>query len=447
MSFVNIFSEKVTMPLGDQISGRDISSKLFFLDKSQWWPKDRIEHYQNDRLKKLIIHAYDSVPYYRRMFDERNLNPTDISCKEDLKKLPILTKKLIKENFPDSIVSNTINSYNMVNNSSSGSTGEPLKYFETKESYSLNKALNLRHWYWIGYRLGDRYTKLNVNPMKSWSKKIQNLLFNCYYISTSHLSDAQIGNIVDYWRIRKDKIIRGNPSALYVFAQYILKTGINDLSPLAVTTTGEILFPHFRSKIESAFNCKVFDSYCGEGGSLVSQCPKSSYHLSSEYAITEFIDEEGDNVKSGKASVVSTDLWNYAVPFIRYEVGDTVTLNESKCRCNRVNCGKIQTIDGRHGDVILTPSGKLITLPFFAGFFKNYEMISKFQIIQNKEGTIEVLIVPEENFDINELFHIKKSINDYLRDELSLHLQVVDDIPLEKSGKRKFLINNMEPKK
>ena len=175
MSLYNGFARNIILPLGDMVMGRTVLKRLKFLEKSQWWSQNKLIAYQNKKLRKLIKHVYVNVPYYNELFKKRGLLPTDIQTIDDLNKLPILTKEDIRNNFPDRIVARNIPRRKLLHFASSGSTGEPLRYYKTPESYSYRIACNLRGWYWMDYKLGDKFVKLSQNPRQTANKKIQDL--------------------------------------------------------------------------------------------------------------------------------------------------------------------------------------------------------------------------------------------------------------------------------
>src|SRR5450759_5227402 len=149
--------------------------------KSQWWVEKQLKQYQEEKLRILIRHSVETVPYYRDLFNELKLNPEDVKTHKDLKKLPILTKAIIKKEGIERFTSSTFPKKQIIISSSSGSTGEPLFYYTTKDAYSMNLAANLRGWYWMGYRLGDKYVKLSQNARKNFIKRLQDKMSRNLY--------------------------------------------------------------------------------------------------------------------------------------------------------------------------------------------------------------------------------------------------------------------------
>jgi phenylacetate-CoA ligase len=446
MTLLNLISENMILPLSDMFTDRCIANCLKFLLKSQWWSEAELKEYQNVKLRALIKHAYDNVFYYTEVFKRLGLIPEDIKTTDDLYKLPILTKEDIRKSFKNgSIIARNIPTRKMLLSSSSGSTGEPLQYYITKEVDSFNKACGIRGWYWMGYRLGDKYIKLSQNP-RGTIKNIQDKFNNCLYLFAQQLTDDNFSKIVDQINKFKPLVIRGYPDPMLFLANYIIKNNINIYFPRSIATTGNILFDKYREKIEQTFNCKIYDSYSCEGGANVSECnTHECYHSSMEYAITEIL-KDGKEVENGEEGrVITTDLVNYAVPFIRYDTQDYVTKSKQKCSCGK-DLLAIDNINGRDSDILVTPSGKYLIVHNFTVYFEWIDSIDQFQIRQDKIDEIEILLKVNQKYNSTEEKKIYKYWRDYIGNDVKIEIMVVDDIPLTRSGKRRFLLRNQKIK-
>lgn len=445
MSLYSKISRNLILPLGDFVMGYSISRNLRFLEKSQWWSMKELHDYQNKKLRALINHAYENVPYYHQVFRERKLYPEDIRTTNDLKKLPILTKELIKENFPDNIVAKSIPVKQRMVTASSGSTGEPLQYYITKKAWGFAIACTLRGWYWMGYQLGDKYVKLSQNPRDSQNKKIQDRIFRCKYLFSQQLTNENFKNIIDEIQKYQPLIIRGYPDPMMFLARYAKDHGIkafNDL--IAITTTGNILFNGARDLIENQFSCKIFDAYSCEGGATAFECPTHDcYHSSMEYAISEII-SDGEEVGGGeRGQLISTDLMNYSVPFIRYDSQDVLIKGDHQCSCGR-SLLTIKKIVGRNNDILVTPSGKYLIVHNFTGYFEWIESVDKFQIIQDEMSHININLVVNDKFNKKIEEEIILYWQNYIGKDVQIDINIVDDIPLLPSGKRRFLIRKFQ---
>jgi phenylacetate-CoA ligase len=444
MSLFNLFSEKVILKIGDIITGQTISKKLDFLKKSQWWDREKIKQYQEERLRMLIRHSFETVPYYRDLFNKLRLKPDEVKTYEDLKKLPILTKAVIKKEGIERFTSTGISKNKVRNCGSSGSTGEPLFYLDTKESYSMNLAANLRGWYWMDYRLGDKYVKLSQNVRKNSIKRLQDKMSHNLYLATNPLIDSNFEHILKEIETYKPRFIRCYPDPLLFLARYKSKHPEFKYIPVAITTTGNTLFPDVRVEIENSFGCKIFDSYCCEGNSTVFECPTHTcYHSTEEYGISEVIDIQGENITKGIGKLLSTDLWNFAHPFIRYDTQDLIEVDNIPCSCGRVHL-RINKILGRDNEVLIIDSGRKFIVHNFTGFFQvdTHELnrsVDQFQVVKKKDGSILFKLVVNKQYT--------ESVSTYIRSywvkefNNKVNIEIYDHLPLSLSGKRRFIIN------
>lgn len=447
MAINNWISENIILPLSDIALGQSIKKHLDFLQKSQWWVESDLKEYQNQKLRELIKHAYENVPYYNDLFKKLKLKPDDIKNTNDLEKLPILTKETIRENFNNGkIIAKNLPKRNLFTIGSSGSTGEPLQYYITKNAYSFNIiAANIRGWYWMGYRLGDKYIKLSQNPREKLHKKIQDKINNCIYVLSQSLTPESIEKIVGQIIGSNASVVRGYPSTLFILSDYISKNNIKEIELDAINTTGEILFPHMRKAIENNFHCPVFDSYSSEGTATAFECDShDKYHLAAEYAFTEIISNGERVANSSKGEIVSTDLWNYAVPFIRYNSKDIAVISDSKCSCKR-GLPVIDSIEGRDVDIFVTPSGKRLIVHYFTGYFAKVDTVSQYQVVQNKSDKIELKLVPNNKFNNTEKEKIFNDISSYIGNDVDFSIRITDEIPENpKNGKRRFMIRKCD---
>jgi phenylacetate-CoA ligase len=444
MSIFNLYSEKIVLKIGDIITGQSVSEKLNFLMKSQWWDEEKIKLYQEEKLRKLIRHSVETVPYYRDLFNELKLKPEDVKTHEDLKKLPVLTKATIKKEGIERFTSTAISKNKVRNCGSSGSTGEPLFYFDTKESYSMNLAANLRGWYWMNYRLGDKYIKLSQNARKNSIKRLQDKMSSNLYLATNPLIDSNFQFILSEIERYKPKVIRCYPDPLLFLARYKQNHPEFSYQPQAITTTGNTLHPETRAEIETAFGCKIFDSYSCEGNSTVFECPTHTcYHSTEEYGISEVIDEKGNNIITGTGRLISTDLWNLAHPFIRYDTQDFIETDNTPCICGRKQL-RINKILGRDNEVLIMDTGRRFIVHNFTGFFQVdtpqiKRSIDQFQVVKKQDGTLLFRLVVNDKYS--------DSVSDYIRlfweneFKARVTIEIVDQIQFTKSGKRRFIIN------
>ena len=443
--FINWLQEHIVLPLSDLITGQSVSKKLNFLLKSQYWTREQLDDFQNQRLRLLIQHVYESVPFYRDYMHAHHLTPADIQTKDDLKKLPIITKEIMRKEGIERFTSETYPISKRITTSSSGSTGKPFVHYITKEDYSMDIAGNLRGWYNMGWRLGDKYIKISQNPRNSFLKKIQDWVTRNRYVATTDLSDEHLYEVMQEIEYYKPVVIRSYPDPLYIMAQYRLQHK-NEFRycPKVITTTGNVLHSHIREVIEEAFGCEVYDSYGSEGNSVAFECSThGGYHSAEEYGITEVLDDNDQVVQEGSGRVVTTDLWNYAHPFIRYDVQDRIEVTASPCRCGRVHLRVLKVL-GRDNEVLNAPSGRRYIVHHFTVFFEPTvtpqlkDSIEQYQIVQHKDGSVTIKLVVNNRYeDAMSMF-----LKDYWEKEFGadVTIEIVDRIPIMGNNKRRFII-------
>lgn len=446
----------VIFPVMEFSQGTKIQKYLKWLEKTQWWKPEELEELQNKKLRALIRHAYENVPYYHNLFRKLNLKPEDIKTKEDLKKLPILTKDEIRKNFIELLAKN-FEKWKPLQNATSGTTGEPLKYYITIDSASIRWASGFRAWGWAGYKLGDkRATLAGASLVPSnipFKKRLRYLFERNLPLSAFNLTEEAMAQYAQKLRHFKPKFIRGYPTALSIFAKYLDENNIYDLRPQAIFTTAETLFPHQRKIIENAFGCEVFDGYgCVDGNANAMECNEHIYHIASEQVVMEFV-KKGERVYHNElGEVVVTDLYNYAMPFIRYAPGDVAIPSDEQCPCGR-GLPLIKSIEGRTWDLIITRSGRIIypiLIPYM--FYPNpnnpkeIKGIKQYQVVQETKEKLLIKIVKESGCE-EDFGYILQNFRKFIGDEMDLEVSFVESIPPEKSGKVRLVVSKVKHNK
>lgn len=443
MTNYNRIYENIVLPTSDYLTGWEISKALNFLKKSQWWSLDELNNFQERRLKLLISHSYNNVPYYKELFDKNHLDPREIRTIADLKYIPLLTKESVTENFTNGkLIAKNYKLRNVILKQSSGSTGHKTIFYISKNAYGFNIACNLRGWGWMDYQLGDSVVKISQNVRHSFLKKIQDLVDNT---KVMHQSFDEKSLLILYNKLlSKRKIfLRSYPDPLIFLCSIINKNNLQTPGIKSINTTGNILFPEYKNIIEKTLKCKIFDSYSCEGGANIFECSThEGYHVSMEYAITEILNSEGKEVESGEKGLhITTDLWNFASPFLRYNSKDIVEKSDKPCSCGR-KLTSISRIIGRDNDILITSKGEYLIAQTFTTYFKYFPSILMFQVYQNDYNNIEfhLQVTSEFNLEIQHtiLNHWKK----YFGNDCIITFKIIDQIPQLPSGKNRFLIRN-----
>ena len=444
----NTFARSVSLPVNDFIAGMDISRQLTLLEQSQWRKTEDLQDYQNSRLRSLIHHAYSNVPYYHDLFRSLKLSPTDITSKEDLVKLPVLTKEDIRK-CPKKFIAQNISQKSLIPKLTSGSSGKNFSFFIDKRTLSISRAIGLRGLGFAGYSVGDKIVTLGGSSLlpkniplftKIRFKFSQNLPLTSYNLNYERLNDY-LQQIIKF----NPKYIRGYPSSIAILAGHALKHGIDTVSLNGVMTTAETLSKSQRETISKVFHCDVIDQFgCFDGGANASECDQHcGYHISLERSVHEFLDENGCPVSSGEnGHIILTDLWNYAMPFIRYDAGDMGIPTDRTCPCGR-GLPLLDRITGRTIEqIVLTNGQRLPGLPLTDVFDHGDVLISvlDYQIIQEYVDKFVINIVKSEHYSPKISQEIQEWFLGHLGNNVEIYLNFLDEIPRTDANKRRNVI-------
>ena len=419
--------EHIILPLSDLVTGQQVYKHLQLLKEAENWTPEQMKDFQQQRLRHLIVYAAKEVPFYQEWIQTHDLNPDTIT----LDQLPIVNKTIMRQEGINRFTSKHFPDKERILSRSSGSTGEPFSFYETKLSYSVNMAAKLRTWYQAGYRLGMPYMKIANGNRGNKVKKLQDRLNNCLFVPFYSITDDNLASILQKIESTKPLFIRSYPIPLYLLAQYR-----NDhpnqyhFYPKHVFTTGSTLPDAYRTEIEKAFCCDVIDSYSCEGTpNTYETTAHDGYRVTVYYGIIEVLDNNNQPITNGIGRVVSTDLWNLAHPFIRYDTQDLV----------EIKSGKIQRIMGRECDAFVHANGTLFTVHNFSHFFLyDTNAVDTYQILKHKDGSITFLLVANKNYTPD----TEHTIINYWQQQLnvSVDVKLVDEIPLMKNNKRLTIV-------
>lgn len=466
MSLYSLLDQKIIIPLAEKLKGRNLTGEIRFLSSTEWLSEKELFDLQNNKLRLLIEHCYKNVPYYRRVFDDLGIKPSDIQSRDDLFRLPILTKSIIKDNFND-LISLDIQSRQSLDGSTGGSTGTPMRFKQDVNSWNSLRALNIRGWKWAGFNLGEKLFTLAGNSLvkkntggKKWLEKnlydrliMRNEKHNCTDITPQALKEYYHA-MMRY----RPAAIRGYASSLYFLAKYIEQNNLSVCPVKAVFTTGEKLQPQYRYKIQQVFQAPVYDGYgASDGGVSAHECyMHEGLHIEEEQCIVEIVDNNGNVLPDGEVGhVISTDLNNYVFPFIRYKVGDLAYIKSTLCSCGRKH-RLLGEVIGREGRAIYNKQGRPFSsivldnmmfkdLDFHTEEYQRlYERMEQFQIRQDKNGDLTILIKPaNQDEDIATFFYIKDNFRTYFP-ESKVEIKFVDSIPPLPSGKEDYCYSEFE---
>jgi phenylacetate-CoA ligase len=426
------------------------------LETSQWWPLERIKQLQSKRLNCLMEHSWASVPYYRHLMEERGLASGGIHTAEDLVKLPILTKDLIRKN-SDNLISTRFPREQLRRTTTGGSTGTPLVFFGTRDDQlSHGFARGMRSLEYAGFALGERRVLIRIARRHNSTKErfLHNLsrpVERLIEIDSSHISTHSLPDIVRLLRQPNLRLLGGYPSVVSFIASWIRETGAEAPALNAVVTGGEQLFEHQRAAIRQVFGSEPYSKYaCNEFFDIAMECREhNGMHVHAEDLIVEVVDDDGNSVPPGHTGrIVITNLHNFGMPFIRYETGDSGSFVAGDCPCGRA-LPRLATVVGRRFDFVYAPSGRRIAGSGLGTNRLALLPVRQFQFVQEDLDLLIVRVVPRADANAEDLESMRVCIppllNEIVGDDITVRFQYVDRIELTAGGKHLLVISKIDP--
>ncbi|MFQ5884735.1 MAG: phenylacetate--CoA ligase family protein [Thermoplasmata archaeon] len=410
---------------------------LMGYEKTQWLRREDLDRLTEKSLRFLVSYAYENVPYYHRMMKKHGISPDSMRTIKDLSRMPILTKQIIRDNF-DSLISKSVPSQHRILLETGGSTGVPLRFYSTQVADTRAWASMFRARFWQGTVRNYRMAQISgtVPQPNGWKR-------NEIFFSAFEISEEIFPRVADELAKFRPRHITGYASYLALLANYLIENGVDNIRPYAVETQSEMVFPHMRRAIEEAFQCPVFDHYgCKETTIKACECSRhEGYHISVENGLVETI-KDGDQVVGEYGSILMTDFWNLAMPFIRYDVGDSAVISDDTCSCGR-SLPLIESILGRNNDIVVLPHGRFLPGEFFPHILKDVSGIRQYQVIQDSLRSFTVKMVKSRTFGDKDKQLLLSNLANWLGNEIEVNLEYVDDISLSPTGKQKIVVSKL----
>ena len=426
----------IAFPLADKFMGTCAMKWYRQICKMNSWSKEQISQWQNEQLQQFVKHAYEHTVYYKRIFDELGLKPEDIKNANDLKKLPIINKDIVRKHFEE-IVPDDIDKFKYRKSRTGGTTGEPMYYYCDENTWGYVTANKIISWKTTGYRYGDAFVALGSSSLfpekRNRIRELYDRLRNEHGLNGMNLSDEVCAEYVDFIKKKRIKFIYGYAASIYLLTKYVASHNIDLTFVECVFPTSEKLTDAYRKLIESTFNCRVMDCYgAKDAGITAFESEKGCYHVG--YNV---VAETVDNVGDGVGTLLTTNFLNYSFPMIRYEFGDEATISESP----QYNGQIITEIVGRSSDVMRLENGRNVTGPGFTILMQPYNVVA-YDIRKTAPMRVELRIQPEEGkFSKDQENQIVTKFHQYIGEDCVLDVIYVDHFEPLANGKRRYFMN------
>ena len=409
------------------------------------WSRDQLFEYRDKRLREFIMYASNNVPYYRKKFREWGIDPRSIRSVEDLRNIPILTKDEVKKNFTE-FISETVPKSKLVWIHTSGTTGGGFKFYTTKDSIWQQWAIwwRYRRWHriplngWYG-NFGTRYVvPITQKKPPFWRYDIPG---KRVYFSAYHMNKENLYYYIKEINKRKLLWLHGYPSLISLLASFILESNLHlGYNVKWVTTGAENLMEHQAEVIRRAFGVKPIQHYgLTEAVANISECVEGFLHVDEDFSAVEFVP-----LGSGTYKLIGTNFTNFAMPFLRYDTGDIVRIDENIDRdCNCGFRGRIvNSIDGRKEDYVILRDGRKIGK--MDHIFKDLVNIREAQIYQDKPGEIYVRVVKGDKYNLEDEKALLRELKKTVGEDTKIIVEYIDSLARTPSGKLRFIVSDIK---
>lgn len=406
---------------------------------------------QKKRLHAILTHAFENTDHYRQLFDFIGLDVNSSDFFEKFRELPLLTKKIVKEKY-DNLIAKNIKEDQITKASTGGSTGVPMYFLRDKECLYLRRGQELFFDNWMGYKIGKKMGYFVSGS--HFDGRIQELKFKIRNMFTDRMISFDPHNITDEYMKAflgdfnkfKPEIIKCFPNALTPFVHFVSKNKYKVAPIKTISCTGETLYKQQRNLFEEVFQAEVFEKVgTRESGVFACECSEhNGLHVFTEGVFMELIKPDGTNAATGEmGKVVITDLFNKAMPLIRYEIGDmAVSAGDEKCNCGS-ELPLIKSYLGRTRDIIIDSDGNPRPGYLFVEIIKNLDLNAQIQVYQPQKEQLKVRIVKDTSNEIN-LDSLINKFRHIVGNKVNVSAEYVSEIPRDPSGKFSYVKSDVK---
>lgn len=431
----------ITM-LSDMLTGKNVQGYYKLYKKTEWYDSEKMACFQLDKLKRLVSHVYENVPYYTNFMKSAGIFPGDIKKLDDIESFPVITKEIIKASYDEFTPINNDRIKGVKTKQTGGTTGNILFKRNDANTRGSVWATYRRFRDWMGVKERERTLimmgghVIGKNKKDSFKKSVNMKITNSVSFNPYDTSEENFSNIIKHIINHKIVLIRSYSQFLYYIAKRMKEMGLST-KVRAITTTAEPLIPEQRDLFRCVFGAETFDQYgCGEIGGVAYECNRHrGLHIAQERALVEI---------NKKNELVITDLDNYTMPFIRYWNADEAIWGDAECDCGRKG-PLVKQILGRTCDYILGANGEYLHWAYFWHLFFDSNIakkrkLAKFQVVQNQRGSLIIKLVASP-LSTEEEALLATNIREHIGN-IEIRFVYMDEIEPTRTGKYRPVVNN-----
>jgi phenylacetate-CoA ligase len=410
--------------------------ELYRLFRHRYLSPGELRVLQEAKLRAVIGHAYEKVPYYRTLFRSVGLTPQDVGTLEDLKHVPMTSKEALRAAGVGGVLAKGVDPSSCQVSLTTGSTGKPFASYHDARAAQTRTLVGFRALHTAGVRPWDRLA--NLRPRSQPSSLMNHLgLYRSYTLPGALTVEEQIQRL----RSIQPTVLRIAPSKLRAILHLVDYRLSEIVRPRMLITSSEVLDDSLKRRVLADLDIEFFNFYTSsEFAELASDCRvHEGLHVNADQLIMECLDDNGQPAEPGRPGVVVvTSLYGYAMPFIRYRLGDICTPIEKRCSCGST-FPLISAPLGKQDDLLRLPSGRILSPSNLAVIVRTLDGVDQFRYTQESLGQLLLQLVLWKHPGEERLAQVRKEVLEYLGEPVSFDVQIVERLTEDKGKFRRFI--------
>jgi phenylacetate-CoA ligase len=410
------------------------------------WDREQLLRFQDNRLRRVIRHAGQNIPFYRDLYAKSGVDCSAFSGHRDLRRLPMVTKLELREVPAESLLPPGRRTQDLVPGRTSGTTG--LKLFLWREPFEqhLIHTFRMRAWRQIGVRFRDRIARVSLDPPKIY--RLTRLREAVGVFRQDQVPSTQTPEeIFAQLEALAPDVLIGYAGVLYGVARAARKRATQALRPRIIVTVAERLNAAMRAEIEEVFGVPVFDFYVSLEFNLMAwPCSETGlYHLCEDNVACELLDGNRPVEEGEQGEVVLTGLHSFTTPLLRYRIGDVAERGPTPCPCGQP-FATLHSIQGRTMEYFDRGDGTRIhhwelSRHILEVFRPHVEL---YQLVQESPGRVVMRLVPQVELQEGTVAAIESRGREKFGPAVEFAVEVVEEIPVAPSGKMIQSVNQVD---
>ncbi len=456
--FVKTSIDGIDWPAIPEKRGAALLAILFQLEQSQWWTSEQILERQFAQLGRLLEHAHHTVPFYRERLEGVGIAPDRPTTPEAFSRIPLLQRSEIQA-AGTALLSKQLPPRHGATSEifTSGSTGKPIRAVRSQLWQLFWSAFTIRDHLWHRRELSGKLADIRLSAKgkapypdgtsaRYWGRSSGKVLRTGPSVSLNIMCTT--AQQADWLRRQDPDYLLTHPSIAQRLAEHCLETGIRLTKLREVGTISEILQPATRALCREAWDVPLVDMYTTrEAGYIALQCPEHEhYHVQAEGIFVEVLGAEGQPCAPGETGrVVVTPLHNFAMPFIRYDIGDYAEVG-SPCACGR-GLPVLRRILGRRQNMLIMPSGEKRWPLLSSGDIQTLLVlapIDQYQFLQRSLEVIELRLAVKRALTPAERGELCQWVRNKFGHPFEVAITLHEEIPRTAAGKYEDFISEVD---